>query len=37
MVGRAPELNLSRLRRDPGLIPVGEHAPYTLFAVTGSR
>jgi hypothetical protein len=37
MVGRAPELNLSRLRRDPGLIPVGEHAPYTMFAVTGSR
>ena len=32
LVGRAPELNLSRLRRDPGLIPLGEHAPYTLFA-----
>ena len=36
-VGIAPELHLARLRRDPGLIPLGEHQPYTLFVARGGR
>ena len=35
--GVAPERHLSRLRRDPGLASVGDHAPYTLFAARGAR
>jgi 4-amino-4-deoxy-L-arabinose transferase-like glycosyltransferase len=30
--GLGPDRHLSRLRRDPGLVRLGEHPPYTLFA-----
>jgi hypothetical protein len=29
--GVSSQMNLARLRRDPGLVAIGEHPPYTLF------
>jgi 4-amino-4-deoxy-L-arabinose transferase-like glycosyltransferase len=34
-LGVSSQLNLARLRRDPGLVAIGEHPPYTLFAARG--
>jgi len=34
-VGVSSQINLTRLRRDPGLAAIGEHPPYTLFVARG--
>jgi hypothetical protein len=34
-LGVGSQVNLARLRRDPGLATIGEHPPYTLFAARG--
>jgi hypothetical protein len=35
--GRAPETNYRWLRDGPGLAPLGQHGPYTLFRVGAAR
>lgn len=30
--GKGPQLHAARLRQDPGLVVLGYHPPYTLFA-----
>ena len=35
--GKGPQLHLARLRRDPGLVALGGHPPYTLFAARGRQ